>query len=354
MAINLAEKYSKKLDERFTAKSFTQAWTSNDFEFDGTKSVKIYTLNKVGLNNYNRNAAGGTDRFGTAQELGDTVQILTMTQDRSATFLIDHGNKIDQLNTKDVNRKLKAVWDEEATPEIDAYRLGKWAAGAETSVVNSTALTGQTVLPAVMAARTAFNNARVPHDGRACFMRESVYALVCLSDEIIKLEKLGVPAVSKAVVGRLFGFDLVPVPDDLLPTGVNFICKWKKASVDPMKIKVLRAHRNPPGVDGDKGELRFYHDAFVLGAKAAGIYVHAASGVQATPTASVSSGALTLTSASATKIVYTLDGSNPKNSSTAAEYNGSSKPSVTSGQHVRAYAIGSGVVDSGILEYDVA
>lgn len=352
MAINLAEKYSKKLDERFKANSFTQAWTSNDFDFDGTKSVKIYTVNKVGLNNYNRNANGGTDRFGTAQELGDTVQILTMSQDRSATFLIDAGNRADQLNIKDVNRKLKEIWDEEATPEIDAYRLSKWAAGAQTAVVNSTALAKNTILEAVQAANTAMNNARVPKQNRACFMSETNYAKVCLSDEIIKLEKLGVPAVSKAVVGKLFGFDLVPVPDDLLPAGVNFICKYKKASVDPMKLKTLRAHKNPPGVDGDKGELRFYHDAFVLGNKAEGIYVHAASGVQATPSGSVSSGKLTLTSSGATAIKYTDDGTNPKTSSTAKTY--SAAFDVASGDHIRAYATKTGSVDSGILEYDVA
>lgn len=352
MAINLADKYSKKLDERFKANSYTQAYTSNDYEFDGVKSVKIFTLNKVGINDYNRNADGGTDRFGTAKELGDTTQILTMKKDRSSTFLIDAGNRADQLNIKDVNRKLKEVWDEEYTPELDTYRFTQWANGAAFTVVNSTALTKSTILEAVQAARTAMNNARVPKKGRACFMAETEYAKVCLADQIIQLEKLGVTAVSKGVVGVLFGFDLVPVPDDLLPAGVSFICKWKKSSVDPMKLKTLRAHKNPPGVDGDKGEIRVYYDAFVLGNKAAGIYVHATSGVQAVPTGAVASGKLTLTSSGATKIYYTTDGTNPKNSETREEY--SAAFDVTSGQHIRAYATKTGSVDSGILEYDVA
>lgn len=352
MAINLFDKYHKKLDERFKAQSFTQGFTSNDFDFDGTKSIKVPTLDKVGLNDYNRNANGGTDRFGTAKELGDTIQILTMDDDKSATFIIDEGNKVDQFNIKDANRKLKEVWDEEVVPYIDAYRLGKWAAGAAVAVIDSTALTKSTVLEAVLAANTSMNNKRVPKKNRACFMKETVYAKVCLADEIIKLEKLGVPAVSKAVVGRLFGFDLVPVPDDLLPAGVNFICKWKKSSVDPMKLKTLRVQKNPPGVDGDKGELRFYQDAFVLANKADGIYVHAQSGVQATPTGAVANGKLTLTSANATKIYYTDDGSNPKNSQTRKEY--SAAFDVASGDHIRAYATKTGSVDSGILEYDVA
>lgn len=352
MAINLATKYSSKLDERFKAQSFTEAWTSKDYDFDGVKSVKIYSTNKVGINDYNRNADGGTDRFGTAKELGDTVQILTMRKDRSGTFLIDKGNRVDQLNVKDVNRKLKEVWDEEIIPEVDAYRFAEWANGAALGVINATALTKSTIIEAIVAANTAMNNARVPKKGRACFITETNYGKIQLADQIIAIEKLGLKAVANGVVGVISGFQLVPVPDDLLPAGVNFICKWKKASVDPMKLKTLRAHKDPPGVDGDKGEFRFYHDAFVLGNKAAGIYVHAASGVQATPTGSVSNGKLTLTSANATKIYYTDDGSNPKSSETRKEY--SAAFDVTSGQHIRAYAAKTGSVDSGILEYDVA
>lgn len=351
MAINLAEKYANKLDERFTQQSYTSAWTSNDYDFDGTKSVKIYSLDKVGIHNYKRDAEGGTDRFGKAMELGDTVQILTMTQDRSGTFLIDAGNRSDQLNIKDVNRKLKAIWDEEVVPEVDKYRFQAWANGAGGGVVKAAALEKNTVLEAIVSANTAMNNRHVPKRNRACFIKESVYALVQMSDQIVGIDKLGEKAIANGVVGRVSGFQLVPVADDDLPAGVNFICKWKGASVDPMKIKALRAHKNPPGVDGDKGEFRFYHDAFVLANKADGIYVHAQSGMLEAPTATYASGKVTLTAPTGAEVKYTTDGSNPKSSETAQGYSDTFQ--AEAGTVVRAYAAQSGSLNSPILTWTV-
>lgn len=352
MAINLAEKYSKKLDERFTQQSYTDAWTSHDYDFDGTKSVKVYSLDKVGINDYNRNADGGTDRFGTAKELGDTVQILTMRKDRSGTFLIDAGNRADQLNIKDVNRKLKEIWDEEIVPEVDKYRFAQWASGAGLGKLNATALAKNTVLQAIVDANTAMNNAHVPKQGRACFIAESIYALVQMSDQIVGIDKLGEKAIANGVVGKVSGFQLIPVADDYLPAGVNFLCKWKRSSVDPMKLKALRAHKNPPGVDGDKGEFRFYHDAFVLGNKADGIFVHAKTGMLDVPTAAYATGKVTLTCTGATAIKYTVDGTNPKTSSTAQTY--SAAFDAATGTEVRAYGEKAGTVSSPILVYSVA
>jgi hypothetical protein len=59
-----------------------------------------------------------------------------------------------------------------------------------------------------------------------------------------------------------------------MPAGVGFIMKHKNATVDPMKHKVLRLHKNPMGVDGDVLELRVIFDSFVLDAKCKGVYVH--------------------------------------------------------------------------------
>jgi hypothetical protein len=50
--------------------------------------------------------------------------------------------------------------------------------------------------------------------------------------------------------------------------------KHKSATVDPMKHKVLRLHKNPMGVDGDVIEIRVLFDSFVLDAKCKGVYVY--------------------------------------------------------------------------------
>ena len=344
--INLTTKYSKRIDERFKLKSVTDAYAGDAYDWDGSKSIKIYSIDKVGINDYSRTA--NANRFGTATELGDTTQTMTLTQDKSATFIIDRGNAADQMNIKECNRKLKEIWDEEATPEIDMYRLDKWANGAGTVNIDATELTKDTIVEAIVAANTALSNHKVPRNDRVCFIGETNYAKTLLSSEFIAVEKLGEKALANGVVGKIGAACIVPVPDDYLPAGVTFIMKFKGATADPMKLKTLRVQENPVGIDGDVGELRFYHDAFVLGNKADGIYVHA-SAATALPTASISSNAVTLTCAGAT-IKYTTDGTNPKNSDTAKVY--SSAISITEDTTIKAYAEKDGVINSGIMTYE--
>ena len=62
-----------------------------------------------------------------------------------------------------------------------------------------------------------------------------------------------------------------------MPSGVNFIIKHKSATVDAMKLKNYRVHKNPMGVDGDVVEGRYIYDSFVLDSKCNGIYVSSTS-----------------------------------------------------------------------------
>lgn len=344
--INLTTKYSNKIDERFKLQSVTDAFAGKDYDWDGSKSIIIYSIDKVGITDYNRNAS--SNRFGVARELGDTVQTMTLSQDKAATFTIDRGNNADQLNIKNCNRKVKEVWDEEAVPEIDMYRLKRWANGAGTVKINATALTKSTVISAIVAANTALSNAKVPKKDRVCFIGETQYANILLSSEFIAVEKLGEKSIANGVTGKIGQAYICPVPDDYLPSGVVFLMKWKNATADPMKLKTLRVQENPVGIDGDVGELRYYHDSFVKGNKAMGIYVHATAAT-ALPEASIASNAVTLTCSGAT-IRYTDDGSNPKTSDTAKTY--SSAITITKDTVIKAYASKSGGIDSGILTYN--
>ena len=88
--INLASKYAKKVDERFTKQSQASLVTNNSYDFTGVKTVNVYSIDTVALNDYKRE---GTNRYGTPSELGNDVQELTVTQDKSWTFTIDKGNK---------------------------------------------------------------------------------------------------------------------------------------------------------------------------------------------------------------------------------------------------------------------
>jgi hypothetical protein len=42
MAVNLASKYSSKIDERFTLKSLTEAAVNNSYDWEGVKTISVY------------------------------------------------------------------------------------------------------------------------------------------------------------------------------------------------------------------------------------------------------------------------------------------------------------------------
>ena len=252
---------------------------------------------------------------------------------------------------------MKQFWDEQVVPEIDKYRLGVWANGAGLGLINGTALTSSTIVKAIMTGHAALNNKHVPHANRVCFVTETIAIECKLADEL----KYNDAVVNKQIVNgqitTIGGYPVVAVPDDLMPSGVEFMIKYKEASVDPMKMKLLRAITNSENVAGTLMQGLWRYDSFVLANKCDGIYVYSQSGTVATPTGdngTTASGKVTLacTTSSAT-VKYTTDGSNPKTSATAATYS-AAFTSPASGSIVRAYASKANMTNSAIFELKIA
>lgn len=344
MPINLTEETKKVVAERFSKKSITDAFCGHDYDFAGVKTIKVLSVDTVPIVDYTRE---GTARFGSLTELGDTYQELTMTQDKGFTFSIDEGNAAEQYNIKQAAKCLARNWDERATPLIDKYRFNKWAFGAGLSDAASAALTKSNIVENIMKGTSAMSNELVPFENRVVFIRESLYIAVKLSTEIAQLDKAGTSAVIRGVVGEIDGMKVVRVPDVYMPTGVNFMIKYKNCTVDPMKLKNMSVHKRPMGIDGDVGECRFLHDSFIKGTQVDGLYINAeASKIAANPTITISGSSATVASAtSGATIKYTLDGTDPKTSPTVLTY--SAAVTLASGQTIRAYAAKTGLINSG-------
>ena len=71
MAVNLAQKYSSVLDQVFTAGSYTDKFVNKKYDFDGVKTINVYTVTTVEPTNYSRTETG--DRFGGNNELQTTI-----------------------------------------------------------------------------------------------------------------------------------------------------------------------------------------------------------------------------------------------------------------------------------------
>ena len=276
MAINLAEKYSKKVQERYAAKSRTDAYAGHDYDFTGVKTIKIYSIDTVEMVDYTRS---GTSRFGELTELGDTLQEMTLAKDRAFTFSIDEGNKGEQFNIKQANSALKRQIDEVMTPEIDKYRLNAWATGKGLTsgfsvLEGSASLTKSNILEEIFNAGAQMSDENVPEEGRTLFIKMTDFVKFKLADQVMGADSLAGGTIKNGYKGAIDGMNVVTVPSSHMPSGVNFIIKHKGATVDPVTLKNMRVHKHPMGVDGDVVEGRIIYDSFVLDTKAKGIFVH--------------------------------------------------------------------------------
>lgn len=271
MAINYATKYSPKVAERFKKGSITNAAAGHDYNFAGAKTVVVSSVDVVPMNDFDRNGAG--NRFGAVSNLGDTKQEMMMTKDRSFAFAIDAGDNSDQAIEKAAGKALRRQIDEVVNPEVDKYRLEKWAAGAGKTVTGA-ALTKNTILSQIIAVGGELSNALVPEGGRTLYIPIRNYQLLVQADAVVQLEKMGTAAVEKGVVGTIDRNKVIPVPDGWFPAGVEFMIKHKGCTVDPVKLQKYYIRKDAQGYDGPVVEGRIYYDSFVLEAKKDGIGVY--------------------------------------------------------------------------------
>lgn len=270
MAINLASKYAKNIATVFTKASYVAGNYSTAYSFDGVRSINIWTPQTVALTDYDRTKE--RDRFGTTVEMEDTLQTLTLTQEKSFSISIDRGNDADQMLIKRAGRMMTLQINEQVVPHLDKYVLGKWAELAgQTAAVGTPTKTNITGL--VLDASAALDNALVPDDNRILYVKVSNYNKLRQSTEFIGLEGLGVKAVTKGMVGGIANMKVIKVPDSYLPEDVEFLVTYKEAVLHPVKLRTARILTEDRNVDGCLLQGRWYFDAFVLDAKKKGVYV---------------------------------------------------------------------------------
>ena len=280
MAINLITEYQKKIAERFTLGSLTDEAAGHDYDFTGVKTIEIYSIDTVATVDYTRS---GTTRYGNVTELGDTKQSMTLAVDKGFTFSIDAGNAAEQFNIKQANRCLKREWDEVCTPEIDAYRLKSWANGkglssGKTVLKNTDAsLTKSNIVDAIFNGSAAMSDKKVPRKNRYLFIPELTFVKFKLAD-VVMAHQMNKEAVQNGFKGTIDDMKVVTVPSSIWPTltgggTINFMIKYKGATVDPMTLKNRRGQTNPMGIDGDVVEGRYIYDSFVKDSACDGIYI---------------------------------------------------------------------------------
>jgi hypothetical protein len=313
MAINLATKYSSKIAEKFIKESYVAGNASEDYDWAGVRSITVYTPQTVDLNDYNKTATA--DRFGTTVEVQDEVQEMVLTKDKSFSLSIDRGNNIDQQNTKAAGKILNLQIKEKTVPYMDKYIIDAWARKAGTIGVTASAPTKSTIITLLKGAATALDNAEVPDNDRTVYIPATYHDMVQLSDEFQKVQTMLGQVLQKGYKGDIFGMKTIRVPDGHFPTSCYFLITYKNSVLAPNKIKMMRILTEVKGIDGSVLEGRNYFDAFVLGAKALGVYSCVLTASKAVaPVITAAGGAVT--QSDATTIYATIDGSDPRYSKT--------------------------------------
>ena len=273
-AIQLVTEFQPYVDELFYAESQRDLVTNKDFDFDGAKTVKVFKVSTVAMNDYDRtgeHTTAGGSRYGTVGGIGNDVETFTLRKDRSFTFAVDKMDVDETAQTLAAAAALARQLREVTIPEIDAYIYGEMAKDAGTKAA-ADSLTAGNIFDKILAGNNTLDNALAPDGGRVLIVTPDVYYMMKRSKDIVMETETGAEMRLRGVISNLDGLQVIKVPAARLPEKFGFMIAHPIATVAPVKLADYKIHTDPPGLSGSLVEGRFYFDAFVLENKAKAIY----------------------------------------------------------------------------------
>lgn len=274
MAMNYAEKYSAQVDERFKLGALTTGLVNQNYDWLGVETVKVFSIPTVGLNDY---SLTGTSRYGTPSELGNEVQEMKITQDKSFTFTIDRKSHDDAMMTMEAGRALRRQIDEVVIPAVDEYRLAKIVAGAAEGNTVTQAITKSNAYEEFLKVQEILDNKKVPNGGRVVVVTPAYLNMIKLDETFTKKGDMATQIALNGIVGEIDGVPAIKVPTSYLPANVDFVITNSLVTPAPVKLQEYKIHTDAPGISGWLVEGRVRFDAFVLNEKKAAIGVHMSS-----------------------------------------------------------------------------
>lgn len=271
MSVNYAEKYSSKVDERFALGSLTNGIVNSEYDWIGVSTVKVYSIPTVAMNDY---SLSGTSRYGTPSELGNEVQEMTVSKDRSFTFTIDRKSYDDTQMTMEAGKALRRQIDEVVIPEIDAYRIAALVTNAKTEHIVEADVTKSNAYEEFLKVQEILDDAKAPVGGRICLVTPAYLNKLKLDEAFTKKGDMATTIAINGLVGEVDGVPVIKAPTSYFPEGVDFIITNPIAMPSPVKLQEYKIHTDAPGISGWLVEGRVRYDAFVLNEKKAAIGVH--------------------------------------------------------------------------------
>lgn len=267
MPTNYASTYAKQTVQAFTLASLTRGQLSGRavFTADSGKAVKVFTNGTATMNDYKRT---GDNRFGTPEDLENTVQELICTRERSFSTVLDGVDGIDLGTTQEeAGAFLRRQIDEVITPEIDIWTLSKLAAEANAANVITVAVTSANAYGTFLDAQAKLDDALTPLDGRKAYISPAFYKAIMTDPNFVKASDMAQDMLKKGVVGEVDGVPVIKCPTSYLPEGVSCIILHKEAACQPIRLEQFNIYPKVQGYSGPVVEGLVYYDAFVFDAR---------------------------------------------------------------------------------------
>ena len=276
---NYAAKFSPKVDEAFKKGALKNLVTNNDYEWSGVNTVNVYSIPTVDLVDY---ARSGANRYGTPDELGNSLQTMTIRKDRAWTFTIDKLNKAQTQMVMDAGKACARQLALKIIPEVDTYTFLQIAKGSKSANRDATAATKANAYELLLNAQEKLGNANVPDEGRVALVSYAFAGLLKQNTSFLRDCDTTQNMLIKGMIGQVDGVKIVQVPASRLPayqgTGASFILTHPIACVAPTVLSEYKIHTDAPGISGWLCEGRISYDAFVLDNKADAIFYQGPAG----------------------------------------------------------------------------
>jgi hypothetical protein len=261
--VNLADKFSSKLDQAFKLSSFTDAYVNKEYEFDGVNKISVYTLDTTALKDYDM--SNTSNRYGGFSEITDTVAEYTLSIDKAFQKALDTANKSDSFQAKTAANWLALQMNMVIVPAIDKQRfLTAFNAAAGANGGGDATYVKATVLEQIQAMNATCDEMSVPSEGRVLFVTPTVWNDI--KAEVTPLLNNAGDAIvrSRGLGGTIDGIDVVCVPSNLFPATCNALFWHKGALLAARKLTETKILDGGALVSGNIIQGRFRYDSWAL------------------------------------------------------------------------------------------
>jgi len=263
MAQNLATKFSSKVSERLTSESVVGMVTNRNYKFVGENSIKIYSIDTMTMNDYQRGVANG---YGDPAEIGTTLQTWTLDQDRSFTGQIDALNSAHSAGVIKPGEVLARQLREEVVPEINAYVLQTIVTAGEAAsrddIATDAATTAVNAWTDYLLIKANIVDNLGKAKGNTAVMNASYYNFLKQAGFVLDSNS-GQDKLDSGNLGQVDGDNIVIHTSAEMPANTNLIITHKDVTTFADVLTDYVTHKNPRGTNGHVIEGRICYDAFV-------------------------------------------------------------------------------------------